>query len=64
MTRWRWIAISPEIELTLTLDSEDPELIERVEKSALANGITLIRLGEGGWPEPAKLPEDYWESAQ
>ena len=61
MTRWRWSAISPEINLVLTLDSDDPELVERVERSAKANGILLTRIED---PEPAPLPADYWESAE
>lgn len=61
-TQWRWVAISPEIRLTLTLDSTQPELVERVEASAKANGIVLERIAEPEEPEP--LPEDYWESAQ
>lgn len=46
MTRWRWITLSPELNLTLTLDSDDPELIERVEHSARENRITLVRVEE------------------
>jgi len=61
VTRWRWATISPEIELTLTLDSDDPELIARVEHSAKEQGITLVRV-ESEDPEP--LPADYWETAQ
>lgn len=64
-TRWRWATLSPEITLTLTLDSDDPELIERVEHSARENRITLIRLDPPEVPElPKPLPDDYWETAQ
>ena len=65
MTRWRWAAISPDIDLMLTLDSDDPEVIARVEVSAKANGIVLVRLEmDEGWPVPAPLPADYWETAE
>jgi hypothetical protein len=76
VTRWRWVAISPEINLTLTLDSDDPELILRVEFSAAENGILLHRLddeGDAGVREPAGAPldnpgdaiaQDYAESAE
>lgn len=60
-THWRWEVISPEIVLTLTLASDDPDLIERVEESAKANGITLVRLEPD---EPKPLPADYWETAE
>jgi hypothetical protein len=63
--KWRWHAVSPEIDLTLTLASDDPELIERVEASAKANGITLERIEP---EEPARLqaplPAEYAESAE
>lgn len=60
-THWKWVTISPDLNLTLTLDSDDPEKIERVEKSAEANGIVLNRFNPD---EPKPLPEDYWETAQ
>jgi len=60
-TTWRWATISPELSLTLTLDSDDPELIERVEHSARENKITLQRIVP---EEPRPLPEDYAETAQ
>lgn len=73
-THWRWASISPEIKLTLTLDSDDPELIARVEESARANGITIHRIEAEPWPgeallskeggEPQPLPPDYWETAE
>jgi hypothetical protein len=44
MTSWRWVTISPDLNLTLTLDSDDPELIARVEHSAEQNRITLQRI--------------------
>lgn len=61
MTSWRWITLSPEIKLTLSLDSDDPELIAAVERSAEANKITLQRIKP---EEPAPIAEDYWESAE
>ena len=45
-TNWNWVTISDEIKLALTLDSDDPEVIARVEQSAEANGITLVRIDE------------------
>lgn len=66
MTRWRWVAMSEDIDLMLTLDSDDPETIKRVETSAKANGITLVRIAEDeGWPTPSNMkdwPAEYWES--
>lgn len=69
MTRWRWVTVSEDLNLTLTLDSDDPEMIERVEFAAREQHITLVRLddddGEAvGVREPAPLPPDYWETAQ
>ena len=61
MTRWRWVAMSPELKLTLTLDSDDPELIERVEYSARSRGITLVRIEE---PEVQPIAADYADSAE
>jgi hypothetical protein len=58
MTRWRWVTISPELGLTLTLDSDDPELVARVEESAKAQGITLQRIDES-WPQPS---EEAWKA--
>lgn len=59
-TSWRWVAISPELKLTLTLDSSAPELIERVEASAKANGIVLERID----PEEPAPPPDLSESLE
>lgn len=68
MTHWRWITVSPDLDLTLTLDSDDPEMIRRVEASAEANGISLERILGDPWvmpkDEPKPLPTDYWEGAQ
>lgn len=57
--QWRWVTISPELNLTLTLDSDDPELIRQVEYSAEANKITLVRLtniGQTGTIAPTGPP--------
>ncbi len=64
MTRWRWITLAEDLTLTLTLDSDDPEQIARVEKSAEANGITLTRIEEQPEGATGRLPEDYWETAE
>ena len=61
MTRWRWLTLTPDLNLELTLDSDDPKQIEMVEESAKANGITLVRV-EAFDPKP--LPSDYAESAE
>lgn len=52
--------------MTLTLDSDDPELVAQVEQSAREQGITLRRIdaAQEDWPKPANLPDDYWETAQ
>lgn len=44
-TRWRWRTLSG-LPLTLTLDSDDPDQIALVERSAAANFITLERVEE------------------
>lgn len=58
--QWKWKTISPDLNLTLTLDSDDPELIERVEYSARENKITLVRIE----PEEAKPPPDLSDSLE
>lgn len=70
-TRWKWVTISSDLDLTVTLDSDDPELIERVEFSAKSNGIKLRRLDDDeGWPMPSgvtppqPIAPDYADSAE
>lgn len=64
--KWHWESSVPKVNLMLTLDSDDPELVAQVEQSAQAQGITLRRIdaAQDDWPKPANLPDDYWETAQ
>ena len=57
MTTWRWLTITPEIYLTLTLDSDDPVTIALVEQSAKANGIALARIDEQAATQDGEAPE-------
>lgn len=54
--RWRWLTLTPDLNLELTLDSDDPKQIEMVEESAKANGISLVRIEPF---DPKPLPPDY-----
>ena len=57
MMLWRWHTISPEIKLTLALDSDDPELINRVETSAQTNGIVLERIAQAAPKQDGEAPQ-------
>ena len=61
-TKWKWATVTG-LPLTLTLDSDDPDQVALVERSAADNFISLTRI-EDGEPEEAGPPPDLSDSLE